>query len=366
MRSLYIFCALLLLLSGVQVVAADGTATVPVADFMAIPSTGVAPMVVQFSDVSTGSPTSWSWEFGDDTTSLGQNPVHTYAAAGTYLANLTVTNAAGSDTRTMPIIVKNLQASFRVSMSTGLAPLSIQFSDASLFSNVPTACPTSWLWDFGDGSTSPDQNPTHIYATAGDYPISLVVTNNRGDSDAIYVRSQLFVADAPGITTVADYTSTQTAPLTVQFTDKSTKAEQVIWNFGDGTAVSTAQNPSHTYTTPGTYTVSLEADNFTTGRWNIKTMSITVTPDITVKTPAEATSDLITQVKSLEIKKGIETALSAKLNAAIAALDRGNEKTAINNLNAFINLVEAQKGKALAPAQADTLITEAQKIVQSI
>ena len=73
----------------------------PVADFSANSTLGVAPLTVQFVDLSTGDPTSWSWNFGDGGTSLSQNPVYTYNTAGTYTVTLTVSNALGSDTRTM-------------------------------------------------------------------------------------------------------------------------------------------------------------------------------------------------------------------------------------------------------------------------
>ncbi len=70
---------------------------VPVANFTANVTSGTAPLAVQFTDTSTGSPTTWAWDFGDTTTSTEQHPVHTYTAAGTYSVNLTVTNAGGSD-----------------------------------------------------------------------------------------------------------------------------------------------------------------------------------------------------------------------------------------------------------------------------
>ena len=72
----------------------------PVADFTASPSTGAAPLTVQFNDASTNSPTSWSWNFGDGNTSTSQNPSNTYVVAGTYTVALTATNAAGSDPET--------------------------------------------------------------------------------------------------------------------------------------------------------------------------------------------------------------------------------------------------------------------------
>ena len=86
----------------------------PVASFTAAPTIGTAPLSVQFTDTSTGSPTSWSWSFGDGYTSTSRNPVHTYYADGTYTVSLTVSNAAGSTTTT------------RAGMITVSAPLSVE------------------------------------------------------------------------------------------------------------------------------------------------------------------------------------------------------------------------------------------------
>jgi hypothetical protein len=72
----------------------------PVAGFWASPTTGTAPLTVQFTDASTNAPTAWSWNFGDGRTSIAQSPSHTYSTAGTYTVALTVTNAGGSDTET--------------------------------------------------------------------------------------------------------------------------------------------------------------------------------------------------------------------------------------------------------------------------
>jgi PKD repeat protein len=71
----------------------------PVANFSAFPTTGNAPMTVNFTDASTNNPTTWSWNFGDDTTSTLQNPSHIYASPGSYTVSLTVTNASAPDTK---------------------------------------------------------------------------------------------------------------------------------------------------------------------------------------------------------------------------------------------------------------------------
>ena len=154
----------------------------PVASFTGTPTTGTAPLTVIFTDRSINSPTSWSWDFGDGNTTNAtvQNPVHTYAAAGTYTVALTAANAGGSDTaiRTNYITVSPAPpvASFNGTPTTGNAPLTVIFTDSS------TGSPTSWSWDFGDGNTTNAtvQHPVHTYYSPGVYTVNLTVTNGYG------------------------------------------------------------------------------------------------------------------------------------------------------------------------------------------
>jgi PKD repeat protein len=142
----------------------------PVADFVANTTCGYSPAVIGFSDRSTGSPVSWSWNFGDGSISSEQNPVHMYTAPGTYSVTLFVTNAFGSDTKTVIGYINVYHIDFTASPQSGNAPLTVSFTDLS------TGSPVSWLWSFGDGTTSSDRNPTHTYTDLGSYPVSLTVT----------------------------------------------------------------------------------------------------------------------------------------------------------------------------------------------
>src|SRR6478735_4073902 len=139
-------------------------------------------------------------------------------------------------------------ASFTATPTSGQYPLPVQFTDTS------TGGATSWSWDFGDGGSSSLTNPTHTYAAAGTYTVSLHVSNSKG-SDTSTQTDFVTVADQPPI---AGFTASPTSgqyPLSVQFTDTSVKHPTAwAWDFGDG-GTSTAQNPSHTYTTPGDYAV---------------------------------------------------------------------------------------------------------------
>ena len=236
--------------------------TPPVANFTGTPRTGTVPHTVQFTDLSTGHPTAWFWQFGDGTTSTEQNPLKVYTTAGIYSISLNATNVAGTsstaednyitvtDGQTPPI------AAFSGAPTNGTAPLIVQFTDLS------TGTPTAWLWQFGDGTNSTQQDPEKIYTTSGTYTVSLTATNAQGSSSVI--KDQFItVTDTPS-PPAANFTGTPTAgirQLTVQFTDLSTGNPTAwLWQFGDGTN-STEQHPQKTYTAVGTYTVSLNATN---------------------------------------------------------------------------------------------------------
>ncbi len=248
----------------------------PSADFSATPTSGCAPLTVNFTDQSTGDIDSWSWDFGDGGTSSAQNPSYTYNTVGTYTVTLTVTGPGGSDTATKTdyiTVSTTPTADFVGSPTSGDAPLTVSFTDQS------TGVPTSWSWDFGDGGTSTAQNPSYTYNTAGTYTVTLTATNSCG-SDTQTKVDYITVTEPPCNAPVAAFTGSPTsgtAPLSVSFTDQSTNnPTSWSWDFGDG-GTSTAQNPSHTYNNAGTYTVTLTATNDCGSDGETKVDYITVT-----------------------------------------------------------------------------------------
>jgi len=244
--------------------AADNGNKTITADFLASPLSGKVPLTVQFTDTSSGGPTSWQWDFNSDGTidSTAQNPSYTYTAAGTYSVTLKAIDGAVSDdiTKSGYITAGNgPTAGFTASPREGEAPLNVQFTDTS------TGSVTSWLWNFGDGSTSSAKNPSHTYSGAGTYTVKLTVTNSYGSDTleaASYIHTYSIVAPVAAFT--SDLTSGST-PLAVQFTDLSSNNPTAWeWDFNsDGTIDSTVQNPVYTYTSPGTYSVTLNAVNGT-------------------------------------------------------------------------------------------------------
>lgn len=204
---------------------------------------------VTFTDLSTNSPTEWAWDFGDGGSSTLQDPVHTFPINGSYDVCLTATNATGSSTDCKVVIIDGY-----------LAPVALfdYSGDPTVaFVDVSTGAPTSWFWDFGDGSFSTVANPTHTYIETGSYTVCLTVTGPGGVDTGCEDISINNGANAP----VALFTATQLSPLTIAFTDLSTNdPEDWAWDFGDGT-ISGIQDPTHTYANSGDYTVCLTAIN---------------------------------------------------------------------------------------------------------
>ncbi|MGJ8666955.1 MAG: HYR domain-containing protein [Patiriisocius sp.] len=234
-----------------------------IADFTANPtSNNSVPHSVFFTDNSTN-PDTWSWNFGDGSTSTAQNPIHTYATTGAFEVKLTIVDTITGcvNTKIMSDFIKISipTASFTTNGSNsgaiGCGPLTVNYADTSIGSGAPIV---SWNWDFGDGTTSTLQNPTHIYEDSGLYNVSLNITDDFGNTDTILKNALVNV-----IGPTPDFSTTSTTigcqPLTIDFVDDSEASAPIIawdWDFGDGNT-SSFQNPSHTYTTSGVFNVSL-------------------------------------------------------------------------------------------------------------
>lgn len=238
----------------------------PTANFT-VSAPACAGKVLTFTDHSTAPAGSslgkWYWDFGDGspvviaTTNVSQT--HTYTAASTYTVTLKVELTGGCPSPVYSATVTthvNPSANFTFGNEC-LPSGQVQFTNGS---SISDATALTYQWDFGDGGNDVTQNPAHNYTTAGPFNAKVVVTSADGCKDSV-TKSVGTIYAQP----VAAFTSTAEVCLgtAVNFTDQSSAANSTVtqwsWDFGDGTPVSTVQNPAHTYAAPGTYTVKLTA-----------------------------------------------------------------------------------------------------------
>ncbi len=224
------------------------------------------------SSDSDGTIASYDWDFGDGNTATGSTTDYNYAADGTYTVTLTVKDdegATGISTETVTVSTSNQAPT---SAFTFVATeLSVVFSDSSSDTDGTV---DSWSWDFGDGNTSSSQNPTHNYASEGTYTVSLTVTDDDGATNS---SNQSVTVNLDNIPPISNFTYTAT-DLEVTFVDSSSDSDGTVdsysWDFGDGNT-STSQNPVHSYSADGSYTVSLTVTD-DQGATNTSNQTVTV------------------------------------------------------------------------------------------
>lgn len=237
---------------------ASGDILAQTADFTMDRVSGCDPLVVSFTNKSTGTITSYYWEFGDSKTSTLPSPSTTYTGPGTYTVKLTVRNGSGpASSKTATVTVyPSPKVSFTASPASACPCTEITFTNTS----VPNA-PGSYtsIWSFGDGYTATTNNTTHVYCTPGSYNVALKVTNSAGCESAKVDTAKVVINEKPVGSFYGSKTSLCKLPDTVTFTNMVTKGKAPYtfsWDFGDP-PTSTAPGPSHIYSTAGTYTVRM-------------------------------------------------------------------------------------------------------------
>ncbi|GAB5553571.1 MAG: hypothetical protein Sapg2KO_31620 [Saprospiraceae bacterium] len=203
---------------------------------------------VNFTNLTGGSVSEFSWDFGDGNTSTEESPTHQYLTEATYNVCLSATNVAGSDTTCQMITIDNLlpNAAFATTQnSVG----NYQFTDNS------TGTVDQRTWDFGDGTTSSLNNPVHQFTMEGSFNVCLVAENQLGkDTSCQTLLVENLFPDAA-------FTTTQEG--IGQYTFEDQTAHNVTswqWDFGDGNS-STEQNPNHQFVQEGDFNVCLIAGN---------------------------------------------------------------------------------------------------------
>ncbi len=225
--------------------------------------------VISFTDQSTAansSVTQWMWNFGDGTTSAIQNPTKNYAAAGTYNVTLVITSAAGclSSVATKSVVINPLPTASFITSSPACETRNITFTDASV-ANAGNL--VKWTWDYGDGSIAVLNSPIpfiHNYANAGTYNATLKLETNKGCISSVLSKPiTIYPLPMPGFVSPEICLTDPFAPFTDTTKIASGSISSWQWNFGDQNAnalnpnTSILQNPTHRYTTTGSYTASL-------------------------------------------------------------------------------------------------------------
>ena len=239
---------------------------------------GCAPFRVNFYNNSRGA-NLFKYDFGDGSTVITRSApevvAHTFNTPGTYTITLTASNGCSDTTTTESItVLPQPLASFTADNTLGCPGLVVQFRNTSTDG-------VSYLWDFGDGTTSTEMQPRHVFT--GDkeyYTISLTATNSLGCTYTAIMNEYIHVVAPPVARfNVAPSTLISIPNYTFRFENESTGNPTIwAWDFGDGVK-STLQNPSHTYLDTGSYVVTLRVSNqqgcFTT---TFKTVTIVGVP----------------------------------------------------------------------------------------
>ena len=276
---------------------------------------GEAPLSVQFnSSSSTGSITSYLWDFGDGETDTTATVTHVYPAAGTYTARLTITDGSSSNQATTTITVSQTttppstatppRAIVSSSIAAGPTPLAVGFDGSG--STATNAAITSYAWQFGDGATASGAEVTHTYTTAGVYTATLTVTDSNGMDNAVSTPIVVTASSpAANLPPTANATATPPSgppPLPVNFdasasTDPDGNIVAYKWNFGDGSSA-TGKTASHTYAAAASYTATLTVtDN--RGASQVKSIPITTRTGIAAPVSKPTTAQPLIMVYQL-------------------------------------------------------------------
>jgi len=215
-------------------------------DFDFVQNNYCLPIEAQFLDQSI-SPVSWSWSFGDGNSSTIEHPNHTFISNPNGQITLEIVDINGCSASVSKNNIELFEVDIASSSSFGCAPTPISFTESSQNG-------IDWFWDFGDGTSSTIQNPTHTYTVDGTYNVSLIVTSAHGCTDTVSSTSMVEIDDV-----VANFTTMSgsgCAPQPAYFSDSSYNAVSWDWDFGNG-FTSTLQNPIQIYYTGGNYSIQL-------------------------------------------------------------------------------------------------------------
>lgn len=230
--------------------------TKPIAAFTAV-DTCLNQQPIIFTNNST-SALFYTWDFADGNTSSSTSPVHSYAASGVYQVKLTAANNYCSTDTTEPVRVFAVPAAaFTIPEPYHCGfPVNIQLTNTSTGAS-------GYVWNFGNGTGSTNNNPSTQYSTDGTYIISLAASNQNGCVDTVI--DSFTVYPVPSISSIDILPAEGCQPLPVDFLANGTNVNHLFWNFGDGNTLNTdSVFASHIYSDTGTFSVQLMAYSYAT------------------------------------------------------------------------------------------------------
>lgn len=203
--------------------------------------------------------TSWLWYFGDGVSALGRNRGHLYSSPGVYTVSLEVTDANGCrDEYHVQMLTLSKRPSVSIAADDAqwcVAPHEVSFS-SEISTDEGLGGPYTALWDFGDGVTSDEDDPSHIYNSAGSYNVSLLVEDSYGCQTVVRENNMVVLGPLTPICTVPAEMC-----LNIPFIFRSDVDDiSCYWNFGDGTPLQSGSEASHSYSQVGNYQVSFTVD----------------------------------------------------------------------------------------------------------
>ncbi len=226
-------------------------------DFTYNPNGGCRPLIVDAVDNSTtvyGNINAWSWNFGGLGSSNDQNPTFTFGEIGIFPITLSVSNDWGCN----EVITINNAVEVTYPYPQFDSETYSCTDHAVSFNNHSVGTLMTYLWDFGDGNTSTQISPTHLYINEGSYTVCLTATDKYGCDSTLCKTDYILIAN-PVAAFSADTTDATCPPLFVNFQNSSLYANIFQWDFGDNGGTSTLFNPPHIYTEPGNFDVTLIA-----------------------------------------------------------------------------------------------------------
>ncbi len=324
--------------------------TAPTAVISATPESGMAPLEVRFTGDQSFDDTaiaSYNWNFDNGGTSNMANPIHIFSEPGSYEVTLAVIDDEGLqdiENVTIQVNAPNLPPNAVITATPleGDSPLLVAFTGSA---SSDDSIISTYFWDFGDGDTATLDDPVHTYNNPGSYTAILTVTDDEGLQDIEYVTIQV---NAPNLNPIAIATGTPLngdAPLEVDFTGNASSDDSMIstyfWDFKDGTT-SSLVNPSHVFTVPGSYSVTLTVTD-DEGLENTDTLVITVSDSNTdgvvgfTLVDSESNSDILTLTNDLEIESALISGLPLNIRANTNPLRVGSVRLQIEGRLSNVN-----------------------------